>query len=81
MEDPAAMSAADPTKSYALREITRNHTLRALTCQRPRQDATKCYARTPKYAPWPPHRLPRVRRALLKIFEPVERGGTDDKAG
>jgi len=56
----AALSAADPTESCAPGGILRNLTVRALTCQRPRQDATKCYARTPNYAPSPRHRVPRM---------------------
>jgi hypothetical protein len=32
-------------------------------------DATKCYARTPQYAPTPPHCWPRVRRALWKLLK------------
>jgi hypothetical protein len=38
-------------------------------------EATKCYARTPKYAPTPPHCWPRVRRALwkpLKVLNEAE---------
>jgi hypothetical protein len=88
MSRTAALDAADPTESYAPGGILRNLTLRALSCQRPRQDATKCYARTPQYAPTPLHRVPCVgqpyrdgSRRTLKDAEPMtshaKRAGVD----
>jgi hypothetical protein len=60
MEVPAAMSAADPTKSYApgkSHEISRCTPYPAGV---PREDDTKRYTRTPQYAPSSPHGSPYV---------------------
>jgi hypothetical protein len=69
-----ASSAANPTESYApgkSHEISRCTPCPASV---PREDDTKCYARTPQYAPTPPHYWPHVRRALLGWFEPRVKG-------
>jgi hypothetical protein len=74
----AALSAADPTESYApgkSHEISRCTPCPASV---PKEDDTKCYARTLQYAPSSPHRSPYVGEpywaSLIRMVRAARQG-------